>query len=95
MSQALELIEPGHPKWVEVGPHGAKVGFVPSILREGLDAKFCAGREKRCRIHLAPQVLRNATQQAGLRSGSTAVAAVDLAKLHEDGAPIYRSVNDV
>eukprot|EP00969_Alexandrium_andersonii_P318667 14076373-Alexandrium_andersonii.AAC.1 len=72
MSQALGLIEPGHPKWIDVGLHGAKVGFAPSILREGLDTKYSVGREKRCRIHPVPQVLRNVTQQAGLRPGSTA-----------------------
>eukprot|EP00969_Alexandrium_andersonii_P322545 14251175-Alexandrium_andersonii.AAC.1 len=40
VSQALEQVEPGHPRWVDVGLHGAKVDFVPSILREGLDAKY-------------------------------------------------------
>eukprot|EP00969_Alexandrium_andersonii_P232878 10281811-Alexandrium_andersonii.AAC.1 len=64
MSQALELIAPGHPRWVDVGLHGAKVEAVPSILRGGLHTRFGVGREKRCRIHLAPQILRNVAEQA-------------------------------
>eukprot|EP00969_Alexandrium_andersonii_P301891 13344754-Alexandrium_andersonii.AAC.1 len=75
MSQALEQVEPGHPRRVDVGLHGAKVNFAPSILREGLDAKYSAGKEKRARIHLVPQIRRDVAQQAGLRSGSTAVVA--------------------
>eukprot|EP00969_Alexandrium_andersonii_P215370 9513080-Alexandrium_andersonii.AAC.1 len=72
MSQALEQVEPGLPRWVDVGLHGTKVDFVPNILREGLDAKYSVGKEKRARIHLVPQIRRDVTQQAGLRSGSTA-----------------------
>eukprot|EP00969_Alexandrium_andersonii_P020863 911417-Alexandrium_andersonii.AAC.1 len=34
VSQALELVEPGHARWVDVGLHGTKVNLVPSIPRE-------------------------------------------------------------
>eukprot|EP00969_Alexandrium_andersonii_P206282 9113884-Alexandrium_andersonii.AAC.1 len=75
MSQALELVEPGHERRVDVGLHGTKVNLVPNIFREGLDTKYSVGKEKRAHIHLVPKLRRDLSQQPGLRPGSTAVVA--------------------
>eukprot|EP00969_Alexandrium_andersonii_P007969 347463-Alexandrium_andersonii.AAC.1 len=51
MAQALEVAQPGHARWVDVGLHGAKEQFAPNILREGLDTKYSAGKERRTHTH--------------------------------------------
>eukprot|EP00969_Alexandrium_andersonii_P071606 3161254-Alexandrium_andersonii.AAC.1 len=63
MAQALEAVEPGHARWVDVGLHGTKENLAPNILREGLDTKYSAGKEKRTHIHLAPKLRRDLSQQ--------------------------------
>eukprot|EP00969_Alexandrium_andersonii_P147796 6534464-Alexandrium_andersonii.AAC.1 len=93
--QALQVVKPGDPDWVAVGLRGTRGNLVPNILREGLDTKHSTGKEKRTHVHLVPKARPGLAGQPGLRRGSTAVAAVDLAALHAAGATIYRSVIDV
>eukprot|EP00969_Alexandrium_andersonii_P317045 14007054-Alexandrium_andersonii.AAC.1 len=92
---ALQVVKPGDADWCKVGLRGTREGNVQSILREGLDTKYSSGCEKCARIHFAPQVRDDLTDQPSLRGGGAAVVAVDLQALHEAGAVIYKSVDDV
>ena len=78
----------------QIGNHGTKVHCLNSIFELGLLPGGLKGQKHRQHVHIV-EFVSDTGETAGVRGGSDAAVQIDLHKLMDAGAEIFKSVNGV